>query len=144
MGGLSAQMERMIPFSETITANALKLGMSLGETPEAMGKLIGDMSKYGLSQEKSLTVLNKTFATARAYGVDAKKLTATVSGNIKMAATYGFKNGIEGLTKMEGKRMLVMFAPKAQQKQKRGSELGKLVERKTEEKAEDTPAKEAE
>ena len=63
LGGLSAQMERMIPFSETITANALKLGMSLGETPEAMGKLIGDMTKYGLSQEKSLTVLNKTFAT---------------------------------------------------------------------------------
>ena len=93
LGGLSAQMERMIPFSETITANALKLGMSLG-------KLIGDMTKYGLSQEKSLTVLNKTFATARAYGVDAKKLTATVSGNIKMAATYGFKNGIEGLTRM--------------------------------------------
>ncbi len=51
---------------------------------------------------------------------------------------------LEGLPKMEGKRMLVMFAPKAQQKQKRGSELGKLVERKTEEKAEDTPAKEAE
>lgn len=100
LGGLSTQMERMIPFSETITANALKLGMSLGETPEAMGKLIGDMTKYGLSQEKSLTVLNKTFATARAYGVDAKKLTATVSANIKMAATYGFKNGIEGLTKM--------------------------------------------
>ena len=100
LGGLSTQMERMIPFSETITANALKLGMSLGETPEAMGKLIGDMTKYGLSQEKSLTVLNKTFATARAYGVDAKKLTATVSANIKMAATYGFKDGIEGLTRM--------------------------------------------
>lgn len=100
LGGLSTQMERMIPFSETITANALKLGMSLGETPEVMGKLIGDMTKYGLSQEKSLTVLNKTFATARAYGVDAKKLTATVSTNIKMAATYGFKNGIEGLTRM--------------------------------------------
>lgn len=100
LGGLSTQMEKMIPFSETITENALKLGMSLGENPEVMGKLIGDMSKYGLSQEKSLTVLNKTFAIARAYGVDAKKLTATVSANIKMAATYGFKNGIEGLTKM--------------------------------------------
>ena len=40
---------------------------------------------------------------------------------------------LEGMPKMEGKRMLVMFAPKAQQKQKKGSELGKLVERKTEE-----------
>lgn len=40
---------------------------------------------------------------------------------------------LEGMPKLEGKRMQVMFAPKAQQKQKKGSELGKLVERKTEE-----------
>jgi translation initiation factor IF-3 len=39
---------------------------------------------------------------------------------------------LEGLPKMEGKRMLVMFAPKAQQKKKKEStDLGKLVERKT-------------
>jgi len=44
---------------------------------------------------------------------------------------------LEGLPKMEGKRMQVMFAPKAQQKQKKGSDLGKLVEKKTEEKPEE-------
>ena len=39
---------------------------------------------------------------------------------------------LEGLPKMEGKRMLVMFAPKAQQKKKKEStDLGKLVEKKT-------------
>jgi translation initiation factor IF-3 len=63
---------------------------------------------------------------------------------LKFADRLKDVGALEGLPKMEGKRMLVMFAPKAQQKQKRGSELGKLVERKTEEKAEDTPAKEAE
>jgi translation initiation factor IF-3 len=67
---------------------------------------------------------------------------------LKFADRLKDVGALEGLPKMEGKRMLVMFAPKAQQKQKRGSELGKLVERKTEEKTEekveDTPAKEAE
>jgi translation initiation factor IF-3 len=63
---------------------------------------------------------------------------------LKFADRLKDVGALEGLPKMEGKRMLVMFAPKAQQKQKRGSELGKLVERKTEEKSEDTPAKEAE
>jgi translation initiation factor IF-3 len=39
---------------------------------------------------------------------------------------------LEGMPKMEGKRMLVMFAPKAQQKKKKETvDLGKLVERKT-------------
>jgi len=63
---------------------------------------------------------------------------------LKFADRLKDVGALEGLPKMEGKRMLVMFAPKAQQKQKKGSELGKLVERKTEEKSEDTPAKEAE
>jgi len=63
---------------------------------------------------------------------------------LKFADRLKDVGALEGLPKMEGKRMLVMFAPKAQQKQKKGSELGKLVERKTEEKADDTPAKEAE
>jgi len=62
---------------------------------------------------------------------------------LKFADRLKDVGALEGLPKMEGKRMLVMFAPKAQQKQKKGSELGKLVERKTEEKADDTPAKEA-
>ena len=35
--------------------------------------------------------------------------------------------------------MLVMFAPKAQQTKKRGSELGKLVEKKTEETPDESP-----
>jgi hypothetical protein len=38
--------------------------------------------------------------------------------------------------------MLVMFAPKAQQKAKKGSELGKLVEKITEEKKQPEPPKE--
>lgn len=63
---------------------------------------------------------------------------------LKFADRLKDVGALEGLPKMEGKRMLVMFAPKAQQKQKKGSDLGKLVERKTEEKLEDTSAKEAE
>ena len=53
---------------------------------------------------------------------------------LKFADRLKEVGALEGLPKMEGKRMLVMFAPKAQQKQKKGSELGKLVEKKTEEK----------
>jgi translation initiation factor IF-3 len=47
---------------------------------------------------------------------------------LKFADRLKEVGALEGLPKMEGKRMLVMFAPKAQQK-KKGSELGKLVER---------------
>ena len=45
---------------------------------------------------------------------------------LKFADSLKDVGALEGLPKMEGKRMLVMFAPKAQKK-KSGSELGKLI-----------------
>jgi translation initiation factor IF-3 len=58
---------------------------------------------------------------------------------LKFADRLKDVGALEGLPKMEGKRMLVMFAPKAQQKQKKGSELGKLVERSSDESNKQTP-----
>jgi translation initiation factor IF-3 len=52
---------------------------------------------------------------------------------LKFADRLKEVGALEGLPKMEGKRMLVMFAPKAQQNKKKSSDLGKLVEKKTEE-----------
>ena len=43
---------------------------------------------------------------------------------LKFADRLKDVGALEGLPKMEGKRMLVMFAPKAQVKQRKGSELG--------------------
>ena len=47
--------------------------------------------------------------TSRAFGLDAKKLTSTVSINIQKAQMYGFKNGVEGLTKMAAQAQRVGF-----------------------------------
>jgi translation initiation factor IF-3 len=53
---------------------------------------------------------------------------------LKFADRLKDVGALEGLPKMEGKRMLVMFAPKAQSKSKKSNDLGKLVEKVTEEK----------
>jgi translation initiation factor IF-3 len=50
---------------------------------------------------------------------------------LKFADRLKEVGALEGMPKMEGKRMLVMFAPKAQQNKKKSSDLGKLVEKKT-------------
>lgn len=64
---------------------------------------------------------------------------------LKFADRLKEVGALEGLPKMEGKRMLVMFAPKAQSKSKRSNDLGKLVEKVTEEKkSEETPPPTAE
>jgi translation initiation factor IF-3 len=59
---------------------------------------------------------------------------------LKFADRLKEVGALEGLPKMEGKRMLVMFAPKSQSKSKKSNDLGKLVEKVTEEKkTEDAP-----
>lgn len=62
---------------------------------------------------------------------------------LKFADRLKDVGALEGLPKMEGKRMLVMFAPKAQQK-KKSSELGKLVSSEKAEKPEKAETKESE
>ena len=46
---------------------------------------------------------------------------------LKFADRLKDVGALEGMPKMEGKRMLVMFAPKAQKKKASGSELGRLI-----------------
>ncbi len=58
---------------------------------------------------------------------------------LKFADRLKEVGALEGLPKMEGKRMLVMFAPKAQQNKKKSSDLGKLVEKKTIEDSKEQP-----
>jgi hypothetical protein len=109
---VGTQMERLVPFSQETTKNALIFGKVIGETPENVGKLIGDFTKLGFSQKRTVDILNRTTAIARSFGVDAKKLTTTVGENIKLAQTYGFKNGIDGLTKMAAQAQRVGFSLK--------------------------------
>lgn len=45
---------------------------------------------------------------------------------LKFADSLKDVGALEGMPKMEGKRMLVMFAPRTQ-KPKKGSELGRLI-----------------
>src|SRR5690606_2709701 len=58
---------------------------------------------------------------------------------LKFADSLKDVGALEGLPKMEGKRMLVMFAPKVQTK-KKGSELGRLI--KEDKPKEETPKEE--
>lgn len=109
---VGTEMERLVPFSQETTKNALIFGKVIGDTPENVGKLVGQFTALAFSQKRTVDILNRTTAIARSFGVDAKKLTATVGENIKLAQTYGFKNGIDGLTKMAAQAQRVGFSLK--------------------------------
>jgi hypothetical protein len=107
---IQGQMGRLVPMSSEHVKNALALGKAIGATPEEMGPLIASMTEYAFSQEKSVKIMNKVAAVAKASGLDAKKLTTAVSKDLYKTQIYGFKNGVDGLTKMAAQAQRVGLA----------------------------------
>lgn len=106
---IQADMGRLIPTSKEVTKNALVFGKVIGDTPENVGKLIAGMTAYGVSQDKAVKTMNRVAAVARASGLDAKTLTATVGKELYKTQLYGFKAGVDGLTKMAAQAQRLGF-----------------------------------
>ena len=107
---VGSSMERLVPINAQTTKDALIFGKAIGATPEVVGELISNMTAYGVSQSKSVEIMNKVAATAKASGLNASKLTATVSKELYKTQIYGFKNGVDGLTKMAAQAQRVGLA----------------------------------
>ena len=110
LSAIQGDMGRLIPTSKEVTTNALIFGKVIGDTPENVGKLIAGMTSYGITQDKAVNTMNKVAAVAKASGLDMKKLTATVSKDLYKTQIYGFKNGVDGLTKMAAQAQRVGFS----------------------------------
>lgn len=84
---------------ETIK-RAIIFSKATGISTKEVGQFVGNMAKVGIGQDNALSKLEKVYLTARKFGIDAGKLTGEVNKNLSKASTYGFKGGIDGLTKM--------------------------------------------
>lgn len=98
--GYADALGRVPNISKAVTVEAIAFSKAVGVGTTEVGQMIAKFSEIGIGQSQSLERMKKIYTTARKYGVDAGTLTKTVSDNIKMASTYGFKGGVEGLTKM--------------------------------------------
>ncbi len=103
-------MERLVPINAQTTKDALIFGKAIGATPEVVGELISNMTAYGVTQSKSVEIMNKVAATAKASGLNASKLTSAVSKDLYKTQIYGFRNGVDGLTKMAAQAQRVGFS----------------------------------
>ena len=100
MEAIQSSSQRMMSFTSKNVENAIMLGKALGVGAKEVGAMYNNFIQAGMSQEAANTRLTKIMQDARKYGVDAGTLTKTVSDNIYKAQLYGFKGGIDGLTKM--------------------------------------------
>ena len=73
----------------------------LGE--DGMIDIANNLENFGLGMSDSADFIKKTMDEATKHGIAASKLTKTIRENIKMAQSYTFKNGLDGLTNMAKK-----------------------------------------
>ena len=94
------QLGRIPAIQDEVIKNAIIFSKATGLSTKEVAQFVGAMEKIGIGQQKSMEKLNKIYMVGRRYGVDAAKLTQDVTKNISKASIYGFKDGVDGLTKM--------------------------------------------
>ena len=68
--------------------------------PETTNATIKAFDELGGSVETATAHAAQTYEIAKRYGLDASQASASFAKNLKMANTYNFSSGIQGITKM--------------------------------------------
>lgn len=68
--------------------------------PETMSATVKAFDELGGSVETATAHAAQTYEVAKRFGLDASQSSATFAKNLKLANTYNFSGGIQGITKM--------------------------------------------
>ncbi len=98
--GLSEGMGRVVNPSQKFLENTIATSKATGIATKDLGTLTAELFRFTLNQEVAIEKIHDISVEARKSGLDAKNLVTDVSKNLKNISGFGFKNGIEGLTKM--------------------------------------------
>lgn len=70
---------------------------------EALGDIVAGFDKLGISMKTAAKATGKLYQEAGEYGISLQKYASNFIGNLQMAQTYNFRNGVNGLKEMARK-----------------------------------------
>jgi hypothetical protein len=76
---------------------------AFGTTMSEMASTMVEFEKIGLGQSDTLAKINDAGKTSMALGLNSKNVLKDLQANLANINQYGFKNGVEGLTRMAQK-----------------------------------------
>lgn len=100
MQGLYDGLGRMVEPSEEVTQQMVELSQSTGIASKTLGTMVADFMRLTFSQEKSGELIKKITDSARRGGVSVNAALTSFQKNYKQVEAFGFKNGVDGLNKM--------------------------------------------
>lgn len=105
--GLAESMGRMVRPSEQTIQNMVELSVATGMGAGEIGKMTGEITRFGGSQVQATDKMHDLAVEARKVGLDAKSFLTQVNANMKSLNGFGFKNGINGMKNMVKQAMLL-------------------------------------
>ena len=109
MGSLSQDMGRAFQISpEAIVAlDALRVGLDLSSSD--LSSLIKQFDIMGIGVEEATGQIEEMSKVARGMGLNVSKFMGSVAGNLKMANTFKFRDGVQGFTRMAAQAQRLHF-----------------------------------
>ena len=81
-------------------SNMVAIQKSAGITADEMGSLIEAFDSIGVGVEGAVSSIDDMAAKARSLGLNVNTFLSTTAKNLKLVNSYGFKDGVDGLTRM--------------------------------------------
>ena len=81
-------------------SNMVALQKSAGITADEMGSLIEAFDTMGVGVEGAVSSIDDMASKARSLGLNVNTFLSTTAKNLKLVNSYGFKDGVDGLTRM--------------------------------------------
>jgi len=104
---LNTELGKSVVLNEDILTKTIEFSKATGISVAESSKLVANFMDLGLSISESQKETEKLRQTAAKFGINAGQFVKSVGENVKTAAAYGFKNGVDGLSKMVARSQML-------------------------------------
>lgn len=97
---IATQQQKSLSLTEAEVTAAVEFSKATGVAAKDVGTIVLAFADLGQSTSTALENMSNMAAEARKYGLNVGQFMQTVAKNLTLVNAYGFKNGVEGFTKM--------------------------------------------
>jgi hypothetical protein len=97
---IATQQQKALSLTEAEVVAAVEFSKATGVAAKDVGTIVLAFADLGRSTQDALDNMSNMATEARKYGLNVGQFMSTVAKNLTLVNSYGFKNGVEGFTKM--------------------------------------------
>jgi hypothetical protein len=103
MSDINSVMKRNTLLTTEQTIGMGLLARNAGITSKEVAEMVEGFDTLGIGTDKAISNISDMQKQARTYGLNVGEFMKSVGSNVKLLASYNFKNGVEGFSKMVAK-----------------------------------------